>query len=249
MAGEQLDSPGRAIVADDDEFFRLAIANVLRDRNGFSDVRVTGSMNEAIDQLGCGADFAVGLFDLNMKGMDNWGDLATIRATFPEMRLVVVSGSRSSDDIINALRAGVHGFINKGEGITALSLAIAAVRKGQTYVPPFLPEAACARKPASARPEAPVEDVKPPTCFANTAQETPSDAAKGHQVLHMTPRQREIIGLLVAGYSNKGMARALELSESTIKFHMSAILRTFGVSNRVEAATHAMRLMSQTNLV
>jgi len=234
-------SRGRAIISDDDEFFRVAIQAVLRDRLGFSEVIVTASFDEAVDRLATAGAVEIGLFDLNMVGMENWQDLSALRVKFPDMRLLVVSASRHREDILRALGIGAHGFVNKGQGISELSRAIELICAGQVYVPPFLPE-----NPAG----------NPPACFA--AAETVSDAdpvihadppstvrdlapqRKG-KPLQCTPRQREVIELLIAGHSNKSMARLLSLSEGTIKFHMSAVLRLLGVNSRVEAATRAMK--------
>ena len=206
----------------------------------------TGSFDEAVDRLGSAGTVDIGLFDLNMVGMENWLDLSAIRGEFPEMCLVVVSASRRREDILRALEIGAHGFIHKGLGVFELSRAIDLVCDGQVYVPPFLPDNAALAPPAMLAPKQP--------CAKQIAQAGAGDVASDCDAtqpvrtrassLKCSPRQREIIELLIAGHSNKGMARALNLSEGTIKFHMSAVMRLLGVNSRVEAATRAMKHLS-----
>lgn len=223
---------GKAIISDDDEFFRVALRSVLSDRNGFSDVTVTASFEEAVDRLGDAGPFEIGLFDLNMIGMENWHDLAALRSEFPQMRLVVVSASRLRADILSALEIGAHGFVHKGLGICELSRAIDLICEGQVYVPPFLPQNC---------PGAEVVEVFAPEPSAELVPAEMQTATPSPQALRCSPRQREVIELLIAGHSNKSMARILDLSEGTIKFHMSAVMRLLGVNGRVEAATKAMK--------
>ncbi len=253
----QKDSRGRALVSDDDDFFRVAINSVLRERNGFCEVIETASFNDAVDRLDSAGKFDIGLFDLNMVGMDNWLDLSALRLEYPEMRLVVVSASRKREDILRALEIGAHGFIHKGLGVGELSRAVELVCNGQVYVPPFLPENAVVPiKAAPWQSESGAADQRavftPDAAGAPDGAQNTARAPNGAQVvprkrklLNCSPRQREIIELLIAGQSNKAMARSLELSEGTIKFHMSAVMRLLGVNNRVEAATRAMTMLAE----
>lgn len=239
----------RAIISDDDEFFRVAICSVLRERNGFLDVIETSSFDEAVDRLSSAGPMTIGLFDLNMVGMRNWLDLSALRAEYPLMRLVVVSASRRREDILTALEIGAHGFIHKGLGVCELSRAVELICEGHVYVPPFLPDCAGQADLAEWTAETqPADATHLPA--AGTAHAAPVEAAAPSsrvrtQSLQCSPRQREIIDLLIAGKSNKGMARALNLSEGTIKFHMSAVMRLLGAHSRVEAATRAMKQLAE----
>lgn len=238
----------RALISDDDEFFRVALRTVLLEKNAFAEVIETASFDEAVEKLQTTPSIDVGLFDLNMVGMENWLDLSAVRAEFPEMRLIVVSASRLREDILRSLEVGAHGFVHKGLGIGELSRAVDMICDGHVYVPPFLPENAGASKPLDFNiaqsavlrcPDAPEDGSAPNDGVSATAQ------PNGQETLQCSPRQREIIDLLIAGQSNKGMARALNLSEGTIKFHMSAVLRLLGANSRVEAATRAMKLINR----
>jgi DNA-binding NarL/FixJ family response regulator len=208
------------IVIDDDEFFRVAMDAVLGEWFGTGAVVTCATAEEALDQLSNDTSFGLGLVDLNMPGMNNRDLLNTLKAAHPDLRLVVLSASRSRDDILMALSAGAHGFINKGLGIGEAEVAIRQIADGSVYVPPFTPQT----------------DMASPSGGAGGKRSSASLDA-------LTPRQMEVLRLLVAGQPNKGIARALGINPSTVKFHLSFIFQTLGVSNRVEAATLGARLL------
>lgn len=148
-----------------------------------------------------------------MPRIDNRDLLDRFKAAQPYGRLVVLSASRSRDDILMALSAGAQGFINKGLGISETEVALQQIADGAVYVPPFTPQseiATDAPKPMAERSSVPIAAL--------------------------TPRQLEVLRLLVAGLPNKAIARALGINPSTVKFHLSFIFQILGASNRVEAA-------------
>jgi DNA-binding NarL/FixJ family response regulator len=229
---------GKAVlIADDDEYFRLALRSLLEDRLGVSVVYEAASFDAAIEILASTNDLALVLFDLNMPGMNNWEDLRSVRDTFPAVRVAVVSASRNRSDILRALEAGMHGYVVKGLGVAALELALREICQGAVYIPPFFPD----MRPGPDEMGKTIDLPAPvPAVFAKASLLPLNRGSR-----RLTPRQREILGLLVAGRSNKAMARSLNLSEGTVKFHMSAVFRVLGASNRVEAATAGARLLAQ----
>jgi DNA-binding NarL/FixJ family response regulator len=202
------------IIADDDEFFRMALAAILIDRLGFSEVVQAASLDEAVEKLSTRADIDLALFDLAMPGMETPASLRAVRDCFRKLRVAVVSGSKSRRDILAALDAGAHGYVPKGLGVSELTHALKLIVDGVIYVPPSI-----AVLPATESPVQP--DLVPP---AESALAT------------MTPRQRDVLKLLVQGMSNKTIARELELGEGTVKVHMAALFRTLGVRTRSAAA-------------
>jgi len=218
-----------ALVADDDEFFRIALSNVLCARLGFSNVVLASSFDEAVEEISGCCEIEVALFDLNMPVMDNWQSLRTIRECVPKTRLAVVSGSRDRNDILTALSIGMQGYISKGLGVSELARAIRLICRGDVYLPPFFPELAITGNRAVSTPPA----------------QEPLQKEGGYLQPGWTPRQYEVLKLLIEGKSNKAMARILGLSEGTIKFHLSAVFRALGANNRVEAATAGARLLDR----
>lgn len=218
-----------ALISDDDEFFRVALSSLLSDRLGFPNVIQTCTFDSAVERLTSSDDIELALFDLNMPGMNNWQNLKTVRESFPEVKVAVVSGSRDRNDILTALSIGMHGYINKGLGVSELSRALHMICEGAVYLPPFLP------------------DLTPaPDTHVLPTEIVPNQQENAGLLPDFTGRQREILEMLVEGKSNKAMARALNLNEGTIKFHMSAVFRVLGVTNRVEAATSGARLLDRS---
>lgn len=217
----RLSSLSPVIVIDDDEFFRMAIESVLRNRFGVEAVVICATAQEAIDTLASGTRFTLGLVDLNMAGIDNRHLLDAVKAAQPEICLVVMSASRSREDILMAISAGAHGFIHKGLGIGETEVALRQIASGAVYMPPFTPHCEAV---AAARPD-------------------PESERSAVSLAALTPRQLEVLRLLVEGQPNKGIARALDINLSTVKFHLSMIFRILGASNRVEAAMFGAHIL------
>jgi DNA-binding NarL/FixJ family response regulator len=212
------------LIADDDEFFRMALRSILQARLGFAQVIETGSLDEAIERLSDlgGADLA--LFDLAMPGMESAASLRAVRECFPELTIAVVSASSRRSDILQALETGVHGYVPKSLGAKDLAEALEAIDSGTIYVPASLADVSGEGAPLSA-------------LSAQREPDEPSLAWEG-----LTPRQRNVLGLLVQGYSNKEIARALNLGEGTVKVHVAALFRVLRVTSRSAAAAAGARM-------
>jgi DNA-binding NarL/FixJ family response regulator len=213
------------LIADDDEFFRLALKSILVNALGFTHVLETGSLDEALERLGDRTDICLALFDLAMPGMESAASLGAVRECFPQIRVAVVTGSKRRRDILLALEAGVHGYVHKGVGAPELARALEKVMDGEIYVP-----ASLADLPA-------LSDEAP----ANLA---PPGAVHG-RAASLTPRQREVLHLLVQGKSNKEIARNLNLGEGTVKIHLASLFRNLGVNNRSAAAVAGLHLLAR----
>lgn len=214
---------GVALVADDDEFFRIALATILRIKLGFEEVVEAGSLDEAIERLADRDDCFLALFDLTMPGMESAASLGAVREVRPDIKVAVVSASSRRSDILTALAAGIHGYVPKSLGAHDLAAALRVILNGAIYVPPSL----------AGRPPEPTEAAP------SQAVEIPSRRA----IESLTPRQREVLLLLVEGLSNKEIARKLRLGEGTVKIHMAALFRSLRVRNRQEAAAAGARLL------
>lgn len=207
----------KAVIADDDPFFRIALASILTEHLGMSEVYPVGSLDEALEALAEKPDVRVALFDLAMPGMERPASLSAVRECFPEVLTVVVSGSTEREDVFAALRAGVHGFVPKGSSVESLIQSLQMVFDGFVYVPAFVTRV--------------LEPDSPRSKMPTVLRETANDATAS-----LTPRQRQVLDLIVAGQSNKEIARSLTLGEGTVKIHVAALLKALGVSNRSAAA-------------
>ncbi len=175
------------------------------------------SLDEALSRLGDTDDIALAIFDLSMPGMQSAASLAAVRECYPDLPIAVVSGSDSRTDVLAALAAGVNGFVPKGLRDDDLVAALKTILGGAIYVPATLAQSAAATEPATT----------------------------GIDLARLTPRQREVLDLLVEGRSNKEIARALDLGHGTVKIHLAAVFRHLGVSNRAAAAAIAAPLLGR----
>lgn len=213
-----------ALIADDDAFFRIALGALLTRQLGFQTILEAGTLDDALELLGTRPEITLALFDLSMPGMKQAASLAAVRECAEHVVLAVVSGSSARHDILAALGAGVHGYIPKALGPADLVKALATVLSGQIYVPPTLARAAGVDPSMSAA----VEDG-------------PQEA-----IARLTQRQRQVLEALIAGRSNKEIARLLQLGEGTVKIHVAALLRALKLPNRAAAAAFGARQIDVT---
>lgn len=226
-------APARiGLIADDDAYFRMAVGAILNRQFGFSEIIEAGSLDEALDRLGEYPNIGVALFDLSMPGMRTPTNLRTVRECFPDTRVAVISASSHRRNILLALEAGVHGYMLKSLSITDLAVALQTIFDGGIYVPPCLADISGAPVDATEEePQKAAEKTDPPELEPEHAE----------PVSPLTPRQQDVLDLLVQGKTNKEIALALGLGEGTVKIHMAAIFRYFGVNNRAAAAVAGAR--------
>jgi DNA-binding NarL/FixJ family response regulator len=200
-----------ALIVDDDEFFRMALRTILTNTLGFSDVLEAETFDQATALLSENQiDLAV--FDLIMPGMAGPGSLKGVRDRFPHLCLVMASISNRREDILLALQAGVNGYIPKNIGLKEFSSALTQIIKGIVYVP------ASIATPCTAGSEDEIAPAEPEVAAT------------------LTPRQKEVLSLVVKGNSNKEIARELGLGEGTVKVHLASLFRTLRVHSRSAAA-------------
>jgi len=150
------------------------------------------------------------LVDLNMPGMHGVAGIRRLREAFPLQAIVVASGEDEPAIIRSVLATGVAGFLPKAESPEVLMQAIRLVLSGGTYLP------------AGA-----LGDLR-----QGQLQQRPDPSG-------LTPRQLDVLRLLMRGEPNKVIARQLGLTEGTVKIHIAAILRTLQTRNRTEAVVVA----------
>ena len=218
-----------ALIADDDAFFRMAVSALLVQHLGFSQVVETGSLDEGLAVLAETPGIILALFDLRMPGMASAASLSAVRECFPAVKVAVVSASLDRRDVLMALSVGTHGYVPKALGPADLVAALGTILRGSIYVPPFMAE------PPFMIESAGDEGSHPATLYKKTSIEL--GAA-------LTQRQSEVLELIVAGRTNKEIARLLGLRDGTVKVHVAAILRILGVANRAAAAVAGMQLQS-----
>ena len=230
------------LIADDDEFFRMALRTILTRTIGVTQVIETSSLDEAVERLSEAHNVSLALFDLAMPGMESAASLRAVRECFPGVRVAVVSASKRRSDILQALEAGAHGYIPKGLGVTELAAAIQALRSGSIYVPASIAD-------LSGTGSSPTPLLSRTTAVGSTSADENEPTSRTIRrpstvsAPHLTPRQAQVLALLIEGLSNKAIARELGLGEGTVKVHMAALLRALGVTSRAGASSAATRLI------
>lgn len=222
----------RILLADDHALFRRGLGLVLADMFGAVEVCEATTVDEVLQRLQGEHGVALVLLDLAMPGMsghaaagetDRFAGLRRIRAEAPATPVVMLSAYYANDDIATAIAAGANGYIPKSSSERLLKNALSLVLEGETYVPPSV---------LSAVGEAGQRALH--TTLERLAPDNP--------LRTLTPRQREILGLLMRGQPNKEIGRNLGLLESTVKAHIKVILQKLEVSNRTQAAMLAAEL-------
>ncbi|WP_414473746.1 LuxR C-terminal-related transcriptional regulator [Microvirga sp. M2] len=224
--------PRIGLIVDDDACYRMAMGAVLERQFNYSQFIEVDSLDAALDRLGECANVDLALFDLSAPGVRTPSNLRTVRECFPQTRVAVVSASDNRRNILLALEAGVHGYLLKTMGAADMANALKIILDGGIYVPASLADV------SSFRDEFPDADPE---------QKVDGDDASARSsetdipVSPLTPRQQNVLDLLVQGKTNKEIALALGLGEGTVKIHMAAIFRYFGVNNRAAAAVAGAR--------
>jgi DNA-binding NarL/FixJ family response regulator len=213
-----------ALIADPDHYFRIALESILKTRLGFSIIHQVNTLDEAFDSLIKHPEISLSLFELNLPGVSGATSLTAVRDCFPSLHVAVVSTSVRRQDILMTLDAGVHGYVPKNVSPAELTAALKLIVDGIIYVPPSM-----ASTPSLVL-EGPVLNARPAKSAA------PPDT--------LTPRQREVLGLLLKGQSNKEIARTLKLGEGTVKVHMAGLFRALGVNTRAAAAVAGTQLLT-----
>lgn len=210
-----------ALVADDHGVTRFGLVQFLRAQLGVRCAFEAERFEDAIAILEQ-HEVALIVFDLGIPGLDSARDLQLIRQRWPKSRLVVLSGSQRKSDIMDALEAGVHGYIVKTESMDRLADRLDYVMGGEIYVPPCLAELATERVP-----DRPV------------AEAVPARLDDGR----LSERQIQVLRGIVEGMTNKQIANDLGLAEGTVKMHVGTLFRVLGARTRSHAASLGRKLI------
>jgi DNA-binding NarL/FixJ family response regulator len=211
------------LLADADEFFRTALKCILQQTHSASQIVDTETFDEAVSAIGEGHVDLILIGSTLLEG-DGYAQIRAMRECFPTTSILVVGASRRRRDVIVALEAGANGVVMKDGGIAPLVAALRCVAEGGIYVPPFVAQAEsfCSGDGSELR-----SILREPVVGL---------------LEELSPRQREVLELVVSGKSNKEIARALKLGEGTVKVHMSALFRALDVHTRSAAAAIGSKL-------
>ena len=209
------------LLADDHHLVREGLRHTLRELASGVEFVEAATADEVATRLTENDPIDLALLDLVMPGSDGFGLLNRVCDAYPDLPVVILSGSADPAKMRKALDIGAAGFITKTATADVMLSALRLVMAGGIYVPPDMLNATRSMPPSQAVAEAPPAT---PTTDLHRA---------------LTGRQRDVLQRLGQGKSNKQIARELDLSENTVKIHVAAILRALGVGNRTQAAVLA----------
>ena len=210
----------RILIADDHELVRSGFVCLL-DLCGYSVVAQASNGQEAV-ALWRQLQPDVSLLDLRMPVLDGIGAINAIRALDPQARTVVLSTFDGDEQVTCALNAGARAYLLKAASPEVLCRCIDSVHSGEF----LMPELAGRRERHSAPSFTPCH----PRCSTRRAEE------------QLSPREREVLALIAEGKSNKGVARALDITAETVKSHLKRAFVKLGSRSRAEAAARATAL-------
>lgn len=203
--------PIRVMIVDDHAVVRSGLGAFLDVYDDLELVAQAGSGEEAV-RLCREHDLDVVLMDLVMPGMDGAAATKAIREQCPETQVIALTSFREEELVQGALQAGALSYLLKNVAADDLADAIRAAHAGR---PTLAPEATEALIHAATQPPEPGFDL--------------------------TPREKEVLALMVQGLNNREIAEELVISRSTAKFHVSSILSKLAVSSRTEAVALAVQ--------
>ena len=206
----------KVMLVDDHTLFRRGLAELLQGRAGIEVIAATGNTEEAARLLEAQRPDVL-MLDLNLPPHGGLALLRTLQEAGWNGPTLVLTVSDSEDDLANALRAGVRGYLLKDMEPEDVADAILRAVRGETVV-------------------APVMTMK----LVDLLQPGKQNRSKENLLKQLTEREREILDLLAQGMSNKAIARKLDISYDTVKLHVRHILSKLNLSSRVEAAVFAV---------
>ena len=209
----------KVLLLDDHVLVREAMRGVIAELQPGAVVIEAATCVDGLSLMQQHADVDLVMLDIGLPDRNGFEALEELRVRYPATSVVMLSGSNDRDSVAAALAKGALGFIPKSASRDVLVNALRLILAGGIYIPP---EILIDSQPVSA-PASPAE------------RRSPAD-------LGLTPRQVEVLALMMQGKSNKLICRTLDLAEPTVKNHVSAILKALGAVNRTEAALAAAKL-------
>jgi len=209
--------PPTIIIADDHPLFREALKLAISQALAGARTLEADTVDSLLATLNANPEVDLLLLDLGMPGAHGFSALVQARAHYPSVPVVVISGREDQDIAQRTLLHGASAFIAKSASVSTIIDALQTILRGDVWSPPVQHSTASARV-------------------------HPDEADAARRVASLTPQQFRVLSMLCSGQSNKRIALQIEVSEATVKAHMTAILEKMGAENRTQAVLIAQRL-------
>lgn len=209
----------RILVADDHELFRRGLRQVLGDEDGIEVVAEAGTGQEAVD-LTAETEPDVVVMDVRMPERTGIEATRDIKASHPDVKVLMLTISDEEDDLYQAIKSGANGYLLKEISIDEIGAAVRSVHGGQSLISPSMASKLLNEFAAMIKKE-------------EEKQQAPTP--------RLTPREMEVLQHVAQGMNNREIAKALYISENTVKNHVRNILEKLHLHSRMEAVVYAVR--------
>jgi NarL family two-component system response regulator LiaR len=203
----------RVLVADDHAVVREGLRTFLSLQDGIEVVGEAADGESAVREAEHLAPDVI-LMDLVMPRLDGVGAMRELRRRMPGCRVIVLTSYAQDDRLLPAIQAGAAGYLLKDAQPQEIARAVRAAHAGEALLDPSV---------------------------AARLVDAIADPPGARPAQRLTPREREVLALIARGMPNKRIARELGVSEKTVKTHVGHVLAKLGVTDRTQAALHAVR--------
>ena len=206
----------RILLADDHVLIRHGIKNIMKKDSRLCVAAEANNGKELLSFLD-NTEVDLIILDISMPGIGGMEAIGIVKSKYPCIKILILTMHKNKQYFYNAMSAGADGYLMKDDSDEELLLAIEKVIAGKSYISPFMAEDFA-------------DDVI--SMYRNE---------KKSPFQELTRREKEILQLVVKGYTSKKMAEHLHLSQRTIDHHRSNLLRKFKRKNSVDLVNYAVR--------
>ena len=204
------------LVADDHPLFRDALRAVISAGLTSAQLLESDSLAAAIYTIDNHDELDLLLLDLSLPDADGLEGLTILRERFPWLPVAIVSAHQERQLVLDAITQGAVGYIPKSTPREQLLAALNQILQGQLYLPADIMR-------------------QPPPRMESSALASSSSEPPRERLIRLTDKQLDVLSCMTQGMSNKQIARELLIAETTVKTHVSAVLRKLGATSRVHA--------------
>lgn len=211
----------KILLVDDHALFREALQNLLA-LHGYQVVGTAGDGLEALEKARHLHPDLI-LMDIEMPGCDGLSATRLIKAEMPDVRIVMLTVAQQDEALFDSLRSGASGYLLKSTRSSQLLWHLSQLAEGQAALSPGLADKI-------------LEE------FSRMGRQLESHSAQAEGTVDLTARQREILTLIAQGMTYEAVGKTLDLTERTIRYHMTEILQRLHLKNRSQVIAYAARM-------
>jgi DNA-binding NarL/FixJ family response regulator len=210
--------PIKVMLVDDHVLFRKGIESLLTTHEDFDVVGEASNGKEAVERLAACAPDVI-LLDIDMPICSGLEAVKVIKSKNPQIHIVMLTVSDDDQDLFRSIKNGAEGYLLKNLEPEDLYEMLRGVMRG----------------------EAPITGIMATKILEELRRPHPISESKEEGEDRLTEREIEVLRLIAEGMTNKGIAESLNISENTVKVHVRTTLEKLHLSNRVQAAVHAVK--------